>query len=224
MPTDLQLIDGFEQLRECFVGDNPASLLEPPSPSPASSARDWVVEAWIQAMESRTASDGAARCRVPSLARVILSQEPEREETGALPPADRRMIEHGRQLPDRLEQAARRRLWPINSGPSERSLTEEAAIWDALLPGLSSLRPWRLLALLGRPAVVPQAHVRRFLWRLGLLERRDSTRAALRQTASLVERIVGLTGLAAPGLAVLIDWHAGADRKLAGGGWGGQHP
>ena len=225
MPTDLQIIDGFELLRETFMHENPgaderiAQPLESPSPERA------VVEAWIQAIEGRAAVTGVQRRRVRALAQRIVQASDATATTESRDPRDKKLWPRAEKIPVALERAREKKMWPLAQDAPRRAPVQEAREWGRILPGLSGLRPWRLLERLGRPVFVPDAPTRRFLWRLGLLEQTEGGPAvAGEQVQSVMERIARLTGLKHSNLTTLVRWHIAGGRDRSGGGRCGAKP
>lgn len=215
MPTDFQIIDSFERLREAFIAENPA-FSQPPRLRPeATSPTEWVAEAWIQAIEGEAAA-GAQQRRVRTLSRAILAGRIPVDGDGF---DDLRVREWAAALPERIEQAERKRLWPLAPDVAEREVADEVRAWGRLLPGLGGTRAWRFAERLGRAVAVPETPIRRFLWRFGLLEEAPGRPATLLKAHSLLDRITRLTGLAAPLLETLLRWQTAGDRDLAGGRW-----
>jgi len=219
MPSDLQLIDGFERLREEFAQSNPG-YAPPTALPPVGASEGWVVEAWIQAAaggRGAAAALAAQPRRVRALARAILAGEPPPTSAGNPWPAA--LLDQAAHVPQGLEQARRGGLWPLNESAPARSLIEEVRAWRKALPGLGGLRGWRFLERLGRPVIVPVMALRRFFWRLGLLEEISAGHCSESMLVSLIERLRRLTNLSAETLGLLLRWHLGGTRDLAGGRW-----
>lgn len=215
MPTDFQIIDTFERLREAFTAENPGYVPTPRRLPEGFDPAAWVAEAWVQAIEGDAAA-GAQQRRVRALARAILAGKAAADGDGFEEPRTR---EWAALLPERLASARAKRYWPLDPAAPERIPADEVRAWGRILPGLTGLRAWRFVERLGRPLVVPESPVRRFLWRFGLLETPPGRSGSLRQSHSLLERTARVTGLTPALLDTLIHWCVGGDRGLAGGRW-----
>lgn len=223
MPSDLQLIDSFEHLREAFVRENASYQVATRQRPETTAAEAWVLESWIQAVEGKMAVSGAQQRRVRALARMIMegreNREGGEEAEGIAATEDRKILARAERLRKGLALAAKKRFWPLAEHGPERPLSEEAREWGRLLPGLAGLRAWRLLERLGRPVIVPEAPLRRFLWRLGLFEEPPAGQSTGQKLHSLFEQLSALTGLAFPLLGTLLRWQTSGEKELAGGQW-----
>lgn len=229
MPTDLQIVDGFEGLRSEFIDANPALRhAEPNGPGAASPlARhnaERVLEAWVYATLGLEQTDGRNRRRAQSLVREFRSSLKRSGKTapssdGAEAEFEDRpeLLKAGRAVASALRERMDRR-GEVGLGDRPLSVGEEAAQWAGMLPGLPKLKAWRLLVHLGRPVLVPEAQLRRFLWRVGLIdsEKLNSTgdEAAV---AAAVERCRQLTGYGIGEINQIIQWHTRRVRGLSGG-------
>jgi DNA repair protein RadC len=215
MPTDLMIIDGFERLREQFTRDNPAFRADCDAAADRS-PRQQVVEAWLMTRRARWGATASARRRLRALSRAIL--DPDHAPT-SLDLADEKILRAARDLPRGLEAARQRGLFPLAGGPDRLSPPEEARQWANLLPGLNGLNAWRFLARLGRPVIVPEAPVRRMLWRVGLVEEVAERHRAIAHSHGALERVAALTGLKPFLLGALVRWLTMAHTEWIGGGW-----
>lgn len=208
MPTDLQIIDGFERLRKQFLEENAESSL--PTGEPAGIVRDTsrIVEAWIQAMDGRLTRAPAQQRRLRRLSRALLDPNQDRSK---IDPADQRLLERGRDLPERLAHL------PTPS-PARSSMDTERQFWSERLPGLTGLRPWRFLEGLGHPIVMPDRPMRRLLWRLGLIEQPPHSEGSILPAHSAAEHLRTLTGMPTALLDRLIRWHVTSSATFKGGG------
>ncbi len=208
MPNDLQIIDGFERLREAYrgAGGHPA-----PAPAQHEAPEARVVEAWLQAVEGRVAAAGQALRRVRLLARAVLEEADLAGEPRLAPLAPR--VREG------IDRARRAGLAPLAERPAQRSLAEEAVQWRRALPGLGGQKAWRMLERLGRPAVVPSAALRRFLWRYGLIEDEAAARDANVAIQAIFERIGEQTSMPVAELHPLARWLTGGRREVPSGAW-----
>jgi len=222
MPSDYQLIDGFERLRDACQRVNPGVGAEPAAPEADEPAALRVALAWLRALAPARDAAPPERRRLRRLARILTGEAD--DEVHEAEPRDERLLARRAAWRAGLDRAQRRRLWPLADDAPDRSLAEEAAAWAEALPGLTGVRPWRFLRGLGRPVIEPEMPLRRFLWRLGLLERADGDDAHLRRAHGELERIVQLTGLPAEVLRRLLRWHTGGERELTGGRVCGARP
>lgn len=190
MPTDLQIIDGFEALRTAMLEANPGAVLDPNPESSASMARAArplaeVLEAWLGASLSLNGSTGQERRLLRALIRSCSAEDAGApEESEAVLEAARPLLERHPRLLARTSEGARALRGLMNGDgkvappKAAATLAAEAAAWANLLPGLGGLKAWRMLERLGRAVIVPEARVRRFFWRLGLIEGNPSGAAA----------------------------------------------
>jgi DNA repair protein RadC len=228
MASDLQIIDGFERLREGFLRENPEPLApaSPPASADAElSAEQRVVEAWLQALDPRLGSSPPQRRRLRALRRASIGSTGSGAATpaSAAPPeraADARLLKMAPGLTTGLRRAREQGLSSLAPGKATLAPPEEAVAWGRLLPGLAGLASWRFLERLGRPVVVADAPLRRLLWRLGMIEDDALGAETLRQCHVAIEKIACLTGMESPFLAALLGWHvtAGSRRGWRGGG------
>jgi DNA repair protein RadC len=221
MPTDLQIIDAFERLREQFGRENPA--FPPPTAPPAGlPAEHHIVEAWLLTQRPRYASGAAGRRRLRALSRAVFAAG---QTCPPVEPADRDLHQTAARFPALLQtSAARNRLPPIDGSRTADAPAEELAAWSRLLPNLGGLNGWRFLARLGRPVIVPEAPIRRLLWRFGLIEEAAERGVAPALAHGALQRVAAVTGLPIPTLAVLVRWTTTAHGRWSGGGWCAAHP
>jgi DNA repair protein RadC len=143
------------------------------------------------------------------------------DAAGRLTPEDEKLLRRGRAWPQRIAAARRRALWPLADRPAERSAAEMVRAWRAALPGLTGLRAWRFAGYLGLPVLVPEAPLRRALWRLGLLEQFPDSPGAPEAVQAVGEKMAALTGLTMPLTAVLLRWLTTRNGGLHGAVWSG---
>lgn len=218
MAIDLKIIDGFEKLRAEYLVAGDGKMPGAPEAARPGDPAVQAIEAWVQAFDGRTAAAGQPLRRVRALARAILNPEREVDPT-LLSDADRRLLKDAERIRAGLERARRAGLVPPAERAAARTCAEEAAAWRACLPGLAGLKAWRCIERLGRPAIVPDAPLRRFFWRFGLLDAPSQKETDLAQVQAAAERVAALTGIPIGPLHGLIRWTVGGVREPAGGGW-----
>lgn len=231
MPTDLQLVDGFDALRGAFYRANPQArpLKEPESATDRARPVEEILEAWLRAELDIADPNPERRRWMRSAVRAAMDAASGgdafavRERAGADPaeasPAEAAALRELPALAARLRERAgvAGTIRPADAGMAP---ADELAGWRARLPGLRGLRGWRFLAHLGRPLVAPDPAIRRFLWRLGLTDDASAiTTRALTHMASELERVARLTAIEPREFGRLAAWHA---RQLPGFEEGGR--
>lgn len=242
MAADLQIIDGFETLRAEFIAENPGL---PPNTSaipgqhvtdsgerPALKTPD-VVQAWICARVGLTGRSSEERQWLRTLVRLATQDaggagqvaEAAEGSLSALLRKHPKLIEEAR----RVAKAARKmededavvQAPGPGAGP-RRDPVVQAKAWAKAIGGLGEiggLRVWKFMCLLGDEIVVPEHAVRRFLFRLGLLDvEKFSGLADASAFVSAVQALSRLTGMEIAELDRLMAWHSGRVRGLSGGG------
>lgn len=234
MPTDLQIIDAMEGLRSGFAAANPNVMLgagRKTAPTEATSRHraDEVLEAWLRATLGFEESTGAQRRWIRELIRLG-NQESAAKGATQDKEVQQLLKKHGWLLRD-LREAARRiedhhagREHVVLRG-SFPTAASEAAAWEKLLPRLGGIKAWRFLNHLGRSVLLPEPPVRRFLWRVGLLDReRAASGADYSKAASTLERIQQLIGMPPGELEHLLIWHTSPVKGEDGGNRCGRKP
>lgn len=236
MPTDLQIIDGFERLRSDFIEANPS--VEPngngrraPGVGDSKPTLEQALEAWILVALSLDGKAGQERRWLRALVKLLSTPDAnvaaaESAESGIAP-----LLKKNPGLMNHVKDAAER-LGRIADGKGRIVLPEshatpaaEAEAWARALPKLGGTRAWRMLQHLGRPVIAPEAHVRRFFWRLGLLEdEKLRTPADAARVMACAERTAHLTGMEIAEIGRLIEWHTRRGQGLKGGGRCGAAP
>ncbi|MCE5231585.1 hypothetical protein LLG95_18560, partial [bacterium] len=173
MATDLQIIDGFEKLRAEYLAASDGALPKARDGVKPSDAAMEVAEAWVQAIDGKAAGAGQPMRRVRALARAFLN--PDREPDHSLNTDDQKLLKNAERIRSGLERACKAGLAPVAARPKPRTCAEEAAAWRKLLPSLAGIKAWRLMERLGRPVVIPDTQLRRFLWRFGVLDEQPQT-------------------------------------------------
>ncbi len=220
MPTDLQTIDGIERLRGLYLDASGGALPgAEAAPADGVSPAARVLEAWLQAQAGRPAAVGAPLRRVRALARALLANGQAALPIGSLTPDEERLLAHGPRLRAGLESATRAGLAPLAERVGGLAPAAEVEAWRSHLPGLAGLRGWRLLERLGRPIIVPEPALRRFLWRFGLFEQDPRDARHLPQAQAIAEQMARLAGIEPASLAALLRWLTGTAPQPAGGGW-----
>ena len=220
MATDLQIIDGFERLRQAFLRENPGYLDFEGSVWDEDPPADRILAAWLQARADSEAQTGEQRRRIRALIRAIRGGT---SAAYAPTPEDEAQIAEGRIVLERLPELERERLWPLGDPPRERTMGEEARLWQRKLD-MTPLRAWRLMERLGRPVVVGEAPVRRLLWRLGMIEEQTGREQDLCHLQSVAEKIGVLTSLPLEALGRLLRWQSQGERNWEGGRLCGAEP
>lgn len=225
MPTDLQIIDGYERLRSEFVESNPSASLAGAA-SAALDRRpgvDEALEAWLKTTLGLDGASGQERRWLRSLARLAGDENAALTATESNDAGLASLLRRHRGLVARARKAAARlrEMSASNGGvklsPAPPNAAAEADAWAKALPGIGGLKSWRMLEHLGRPVVVPDQPIQRFFWRLGLLEETKSGAEIFAQTAACIEKSLQLTGMNASELALLLGWHTRATPHLFGG-------
>lgn len=182
------------------------------------------------AAETKPGADGAAAPPAPHSAdelAPLLSRHPRiveqaaevlaRLESAGLPPRNETTAQVGNGKSK--EDASR------SNGVPGAPAGEEASYWSRALPRLGGLRAWRFLEHLGRPVVVPDASIRRFLWRLGLIEEAEGTTGSGgAAVVATVQELARSTGMEIRALDRLMRWHTQGAPGLAGGKLCGSQP
>jgi len=220
MPSDLQIIDGFEGLRSAFGEANPGVVVaaQNGAAKKVAHSRDEILSAWFTAMLGLEPESSQHRRWLRALVNEIESAK----SGGA---RDKGLESLLKKSPKVMEQARKVAEWceaqgsgKIQLKPAPASLAAESAAWSRALPGLTGVRVWKFMEHLGRPVVVPESGVRRFFWRLGLIEMESATSAKQLQLAAAAgERIHALTGFPLRELRTLLEWHTGAETRHDGG-------
>jgi DNA repair protein RadC len=214
MPSDLQLIDGFERLRSEFIEANPSASLKAPETKSANGrpALDEALEAWLKTVLGFDGTSGQERRWMRALVKVmtdeqasIAAAEAAEPGLGALLRRHRGLVERGKKAAARLAELETGGRIALKGSPANHAAEAEA--WGAALPGLAGLKKWRMLENLGRPVVVPDQPVQRFFYRLGLIEEANGASAAFAQAAACIEKSLQLTGMPAGEIARLLQWH-----------------
>lgn len=223
MPTDLQIIDGFEGLRAAFMAANPGAATRPAASVAAVNApvpAERALEAWLCAALGFDEPTGQQKRWLRALGRMA---DPAADEGGNGAADEPGLAQLLARNPG-LAEDARAALGALGALAGKDgmarlpgaipSLSAEAAAWSRALPRLGGVKAYRMLRHLGRAAIAPDAPVRRFLWRIGALE---SERAEAAAAASCLEGIAQSTGFPAEEIGALIRWHTRSDRQEGSG-------
>jgi DNA repair protein RadC len=228
MPTDLQIIDGFEGLRSAYLESHPDALpalgraKEAPGGTPESA-----LEAWLKTSLGWDESWGARNRTLRGLMKLIQGLEPS-------VPADPKLVLLLKEYPRLLEGGREvlqllKRIHSDEKGIEQRAAIStpaaHAAAWRSRLPGLGGLRAWVFLAHLGEPVIPPESSIRRFFWRLGMLEGDPARpRDSLAKAHACIEKALQLTGLDYAKMGRLLKWHTAAEDAATGGGRCARNP
>ncbi len=241
MPTDLQIIDGFEGLRAEFASAHPSADKSGTGYQPVSQLNqkhppEDIFDVWLRVVLNLVEPTSRQRRALRSLARhcVQLHSAQGSPPGGKIPPDDPEVRALLKKFPSLLSETDRMltRLDQLKSHDGTIRLKEEfqtlageAEGWAKAFPRMAGLKAWQLLARLGRSVIPPEASLRRFFWRLGLLEGDQKTRRRdAPRIADCVEKIAGLTGLSNHELTRLLEWHTASGRNGTEGGRCGKNP
>lgn len=233
MPTDIQIIDGFEALRSEFIAANPsAPRLEAPAGSGTRGevTVEEALDAWLRATTGLSGSTPHERRWIRSVARNSVLNGKAPEEAGAEPEGETmrgrfpRALDQARLAAERLKEHADSD-GRVKIKTSFQTSSAEAEYWAGMLPGLAGPKAWCFMRNLGRAVVPPERHHRRLLWRLGMIEEAESeSRGAFAAVADATERIIRLTGLPCYEIERLVRWHTSGVKGTSGGARCGQRP
>ncbi len=230
MPNDLQIIDGFEGLRSEFHALNGDELTHAKRMTATMPPLEVAFAAWMRAtLDWREATPSRQRA-IRAVFKVCKSGSEVAESPA---PTDNALGEVLNRRPDFIRRAsaafdalenARTTFQSLGAAKSFRSTASEVAAWSRAVPGLSGIKAWRFLNLLGRPIIPPESKLRRFFWRYGILEATSAQLGSWSKTADLIEKIAQITGIPLGELGDLLLWHVSSQPDRKGGNRCGVKP